>query len=82
MYLTINSLGDLVEMVVELKKAGFLKDVHSKELMDAFGEKSFPIQVPVDLEGLLGILGNPIVKPFKGKIELKIHRIWETLETG
>ena len=83
MYLTIDSLGDLVNLVVELKKVGLLKDVHSKELMDVFGDKSFPIQVPIRLDGL-GILGNPVVKKVFGrKLEEKVQDIWtKALETG
>ena len=84
MHLTINSLGDLVNLVVELKKAGFLKDVGSKDILDKFGEKSFPIQIPINLEGAINLFGNPVVKQVFGKkIDSKVHDIWtKAIEAG
>ena len=83
MHLTIDSLGDLVNLVVELKKAGFLKDVGSKDILDNFGKKSFPIQIPVNLEGTINLFGNPAVKVFGKKIDSKVHDIWtKAIEAG
>lgn len=84
MYLTINSLGDLVNLIRMLKEAGFLKDVTAMDVVSAFEKKDFPLQLPVNVEALLGVLKNPIVgRVFGKKIDLKAKEIWQkAIEAG
>lgn len=83
MYLTINSLEDLVNFIVELKRIGLLKEIKSDDILNSFGTKRFPIQIPMNVKGILNLFGNPIVKGVFGKqIDSKVREIYKAAETG
>lgn len=70
--LEIENLETLVAFIEDAKKAGFLKDIRTEQIKELFSKKSFPVRVPVDLNALLAVAGNPIVKrTFGKKIETK-----------
>ena len=54
-----------------LWKGGLLRDISVNEMN--LSEKSFPIEIPVEIEGLAELLGNPMVKPYKKKIDAALH---------
>ena len=67
-YLEIGDLPSLIEFVQEAKeKTGLLKDISTKKLEVLLSEKEFPIRVPVDLDSVIGLAANPMVKKIFGK---------------
>ena len=70
--LEIENLETLMAFIEDAKKAGFLKDIRTEQIKELFSKKVFPVRVPVDLNALLAVAGNPIVKKaFGKKIETK-----------
>lgn len=68
-FLEITDKDGLESFIEEAKKVGFLKDVDIK----AFSEKQFPIRIPVNLDGFLKLIGNPVIrKTFGRKIETTV----------
>lgn len=64
--LKINDKKELLTMVYEMRKAGLLKDVN----MGVFQKECrYPIEVPIDLDGLIKIVSNPLARPFKRTID-------------
>ncbi len=65
--LKIDNQDELFKMAYELKKAGLLKDV-------SFGvftlpAEAFPFEVPVDMDSFIKLMENPMVRPFKKRID-------------
>ena len=69
--LRINDRESWLELYWELKKCGMLTDVTVKDV--TFGEDSFPMDIPIDAGKLLDLVRNPMMKPFRKKVN-------ETLE--
>ena len=68
--LEIDSLATLIAFLEDAKKAGLLKDVSTAQVEHAFKNKVFPIRVPIDLNAVLAIAGNKVVRTtFGGKIQ-------------
>ena len=65
--LKIENGDELLRIVYELKKAGLLTGVDIHELRIDHG--AFPIEVPMNVDGLLKMLQNPMVKPFRKSID-------------
>ena len=68
----INDQESWTELYRELKKCGLLQNIAEKDVI--FGEEAFPIEIPVDAEGLLKMIGNPMVKPFRKKMNESLER--------
>jgi len=65
--LKIESKREWLELYWELWKGGLLKDVSVKDInLDA---GAFPIEIPIDFSGLVNLLSNPLVRPYKKKID-------------
>ena len=67
-YLEIESIEALTEFLQEAKtKTGLLKDIPLDKVECALAEKEFPIRVPVNLDSVIELAMNPIVKKIFGK---------------
>lgn len=66
-YLEIGSLESLVGFIESAKGAGLLKDISPKKVEDLLSEKEFPVRVPVDLDKVLDVAANPVVRKIFGK---------------
>ena len=67
-YLEIGDLDSLVNFILEVqKKTGLLKDISVNKVRQAMSGKVFPMQIPVDLDSVIGLAGNPVVKKIFGK---------------
>lgn len=73
--LKVNDRESWLELYGELKKIGLLPNVAVNDV--ALGEEAFPMEIPVDIQALLKIIGNPVVKPFRKKINESLERTLE-----
>lgn len=69
--LKIESRRDWLELYYDLWKAGMLKDVSVKDI--SLSETAFPVEVAFDPKSLIELLGNPLVKPYRKKIDKTLH---------
>jgi hypothetical protein len=69
--LKIESKREWLELYWDLWKAGLLKNVSVNDInLDA---DRFPIEIPIDISGLCDLLSNPMVKPYRKKIDATLH---------
>jgi len=69
--LKIDSKREWLELYWTLWKGGLLKDVSVNDMnLDV---KMFPLEIPIDFSGLIDLLNNPLVKPYKKKIDMTLH---------
>lgn len=67
-YLEISNAEGLMDFLQEAKtKTGLLKDISLDKVECILAEKEFPIRIPVNLESVLDLAANPIVKKIFGK---------------
>lgn len=67
-YLEIRDADSLVSFLLETqKRTGLLKDISPVKLKEALRNKEFPIRVPVNMNGVLDVAANPILKKVFGK---------------
>ena len=69
--LEIGNLETLITFIENAKKVGLLKDISTNQVKVSFSKMTFPIHIPVDLNGVIAIVGKPILKPFGKQIEKK-----------
>lgn len=69
--LKIDNKRDWLNLYWALWKGGMLKDVSVKEIN--LSEDAFPVEIPVEIEGLVELLGNPLVRPYRKKIDATLH---------
>lgn len=69
--LKIDNKRDWLNLYWTLWKGGLLKDVSVKQIN--LDESCFPIEIPFEIEGLVELLGNPLVKPYRKKIDTTLH---------
>ena len=67
-YLEIRDLDSLMAFIDEAHRKGFLSQIETKDIRLGLREKSFPVRVPIDLDAVLRLAANPIVKKMFGKI--------------
>lgn len=60
--LEIKDLETLIAFIEDAKKVGLLKDISTEQVKRSFSGKTFPIRIPVDLDAVLKVAGNRIVK--------------------
>lgn len=67
-YLEIGNARELMEFLEEAKrKTGLLKDIPLDTVEYVLEEKEFPIRIPVDLNSVIDLAANPVVKKVFGK---------------
>lgn len=66
-YITIADPGILHELLTEGKKRKLFSTISVEKVDRLMANKTFPIQIPVELEDILGLVGSPIVKKMFGK---------------
>lgn len=69
-YLEIGDLQSLISFLEGAKEIGLLKDISSKKVENLMSKKEFPIRLPIELDQVMAVAANPIVKKmFAKKIE-------------
>ena len=83
-YIVIEDEITALEIIRDAKgKAGLLKDVSVYNLKKVLDSKEFPIKIPIDLEAVIKIISNPVVKRLAGgKIEEHTKKYLKCLEAG
>ena len=66
-YIEIGNLNSLMSLLTEAKKKGMMKDISLEKVRIAFTNKPFPMRVPVKLDGIIELAGNPMLKKMFGK---------------
>lgn len=61
-YLEVDSLETLISFIQDAKGIGLLKDVSLAQVRHKFGNAAFPLRVPVNLNAVLDVASNKIVK--------------------
>lgn len=78
--LKIENERDMMDLIYQLKKAGMINGV-TVQVEDI--PLKYPVEVPIDMSGLIGMLDNPMVKPFRKRIcqsfSLYVNRIQRAL---
>ena len=83
-YLEITDGQEVMTFLTEAKKKGLLKDISAEKVEMALRQKAFPIKVPISLDGIIGLAGNPVVKKMFGRKidDAAIKYLKAALETG
>lgn len=66
-YLEIGSLESLVRFIENAKEVGLLKDISTKKVENLMSGKEFPVRVPVELDQVMNLMANPMVRKIFGK---------------
>lgn len=66
-YIEIGNLESLTNLLAEAKKKGLMKDISIDKVERAFRNKDFPMRVPVRMDGVIELAGNPVLKKMFGK---------------
>lgn len=66
-YIEIGNLKSLTNLIAEAKKKGLMKDISIEKVERAFRNKAFPMKVPVQMDEVLELAGNPVLKKMFGK---------------
>lgn len=64
--LKINDRESWLELYREMRECGLLTNVMAEDVI--FCEEMFPIEIPVDVESLMKLVRNPMVRPFRKKM--------------
>ena len=73
--LKIESKKDWLSLYWDLWKGGLLKDVAIKDIN--LDEGAFPLEIPLEVEKLAELLGNPLLKACRKKIDISLHKSLE-----
>ena len=65
--IAVEDREDWIELFERFRRIGLLKDI-SEEDMD-LSEDLFPMEFFIDIDPILSLVENPVVKPFKRKID-------------
>lgn len=66
-YIEIGNLESLTNLLAEAKKKGLMKDISIDKVERAFRNKDFPMRVPVRMDGVIELAGNPVLKKMFGR---------------
>ena len=66
-YLEIGDLQSLIDFLEEAKGIGLLKDISTSKVGTLMSGKEFPVRVPIEIDKVLTLATNPIVKKMFGK---------------
>ena len=61
-----------LSMIWELRQKGLLEGIEIEDI--SIPEERFPIEVPLNLDGLLELVNKPVVKPFRKRIDETLTR--------
>ena len=75
MRIMIDSKEDWMELFRRLRNAGLLKDIPEEDV--ELSEDLFPMEFFMDLDPIINLVENPIVKPFKSRIDGTLTRCVE-----
>ena len=82
-FLEIDSAEGLTTFVKEAKKTGLLRDISMDEIKNITKKKRFPVRIPVNMNAVLDLCRNPILKRlFGAKIDSKAKRYLEAIKAG
>ena len=65
-YITIEDQTALDDILLEGQRKGLFKNLRIDLIRKLIKEKSFPVQIPVELDDMFDLVGNPIVKKMFG----------------
>lgn len=66
-YLEIGDLQAIINFLDGAKEIGLLKDISSKKVEDLMSKKEFPIRLPIELDQVMAVAANPVIKKVFGK---------------
>ena len=66
-YLEIGDLQSLIDFLEEAKGIGLLKDISTSKVGTLMSGKEFPVRIPIEIDKVLTLATNPIVKKMFGK---------------
>lgn len=67
-HLEIGNKQEFISFLAEAKKkTGMLKDISLREVNDRLSEDDFPVRIPVNLDGVLNLCANPMLRKLFGK---------------
>ena len=66
-YLEIGDLQSLIDFLEEAKGIGLLKDISTSKVETLMRGKEFPVRIPIEIDKVLTLATNPIVKKMFGK---------------
>ncbi len=78
--LKIDTKKEWFGLCTELVNAGLLRDVNANDI--TLPEDAFPLEIPVNTDGLLQILNNPLVKTHKKKIDQALTKEIKKIKPG
>ena len=82
-FLEIESAEGLTAFLAEAKKTGLLKDIAFRDIEAVIRKKTFPVRIPVNLDAVLNLCRNPLLrKVFGGKIDSTARRILASEKNG
>lgn len=68
----VDSCQEWAGLYRTLRQAGLLDDVTLQDVM--LPESSFPVEIPIEVDGLVKLMTNPLVKPFKKRINENLSK--------
>ena len=77
--LKIDSREEWLRLYAELHAAGLLSNVTVMDV--ALPSEAFPLELPISTDGLTKLLSNPMVKPFKKKIDESLSKNVKNLKS-
>ena len=82
-FLEIDSAEGLIAFIKEAKKTGLLRDISMTEIESVTKKKSFPVRIPVNMNAVLDLCRNPVLKRlFGAKIDSKAKGYLEAIKAG
>lgn len=74
-YLEINSVDDVVSVINEAKKIGFMKDISTEKVGSILSTKEFPIRIPIEINQVFSLVegSNPMIPMIKKLYGKKIE---------
>ena len=70
--ITVDDRDGWLQLYERLQSVGLLRDI-SREDMD-LDKDLFPMEFFIDIDPILGLIENPVVRPFKKKIDSVLTR--------
>lgn len=78
--LKIDTKKEWFGLCTELVNAGLLQDVNANDI--TLPEDAFPLEIPVNTDGLPQLLNNPLVKMHRKKIDQALTKEIKKIKPG